>query len=43
MFKAEYLREYLLQNFGNGASTLGTFIDIDEDGRLDILMQVKGA
>ena len=40
-FFVEQTKEYNLAIFGGSESVLGTFNDVDEDGRMDILLQTK--
>jgi hypothetical protein len=37
-FYEEQSTEYKLNEFGNGEAKLAAFIDIDEDGRMDVLL-----
>lgn len=37
----EQTKEYNLAFFGGSESVLGTFNDVDEDGRMDVLLQTK--
>jgi len=39
MYFAQLSGQYVPQNFGTNQTTLGTFVDIDEDGRLDMIIQ----
>ncbi len=40
-FYIEQTKEYNLAFFGGSESVLGTFNDVDEDGRMDVLLQTK--
>jgi hypothetical protein len=39
----EQYSEYKLNEFGQGEAKLAAFIDIDEDGRMDVLLQTESA
>lgn len=41
VYLAQTTGEYSLNQFGGNQTTLGAFVDIDEDGRLDIMLQGK--
>jgi len=39
MYFTQLSGQYVPQHFGSNQTTLGTFVDIDEDGRLDMIIQ----